>query len=177
LDPTGTHGQKSLFLQHFIQLINKQAVNTKNNVIDFNDLDTTIVQTEVTTKFLSNKQRRIDIMLNGENWIIGIENKPYASESEDQIRDYQDEIERRYNNFLIKKIIFLSKDNSQPVTGNFDNQNVPIVTMGYNKPINEAYSSNTNIFLCDWIENIHNICQIEKIRLFLSDFLHFIQSL
>jgi hypothetical protein len=177
LDPNEIHGQKSLFLHYFIQLINKQILNTNNNPIHSNNLDITIVQTEVTTKFIRNKQRRIDILLHGDNWIIGIENKPYALESEDQVRDYQEEIGIRYDPSLNKTMIFLSKDNLQPVTANFDKKNVPVILMGYNNFNNDSNSSNNCIFLSDWIETIRNICHVEKIRQFLSDFLVFIQSL
>jgi hypothetical protein len=77
LNPHGRHGQKKLFLDAFSEKIGEdyQWISSAN---DWN----------VGTEKQANGQRRIDIYLSSSSGVIGIENKPWASDQENQISDY-----------------------------------------------------------------------------------------
>lgn len=76
LDPEQNHAQGELFLSHFYRLIDKnRSVVAKN-------------KTQVYTEYTITDGRRIDILITDENELIGIENKPWASDQKNQLYDY-----------------------------------------------------------------------------------------
>lgn len=97
LDPTEKHGQKAVFLELFLEKIHWEG-DTKIHSVSLEEQ--------------ANGQRRIDIYLqfkSGE--IIGIENKPWAGDQENQLSDYASFIkkEAKGNKWLL---IYLS--NNEP---------------------------------------------------------------
>ncbi len=95
LDPCGRHGQQSLFLRTLLE---------QTGVGDWIEAsDCPLIKTEKTTS----KGRRIDIFMEFDNGVIGIENKPWAGDQDRQLSDYADWLE----SFPGKKhwtLIFLS---------------------------------------------------------------------
>lgn len=80
-DPCGRHGQRSLFLSTFLK---------QTGVGDWIEVSgRPLVKTEKTT----NKGRRIDIFMEFDNGVIGIENKPWAGDQDRQLSDYADWLE------------------------------------------------------------------------------------
>jgi len=79
LDPKGTHGQGSVFLDAFLESIDPdkswRAVSR---------------DCSVRTEKIANGQRRIDIYIEAPSFIIGIENKPWAADQDGQLRDYSE---------------------------------------------------------------------------------------
>ena len=73
LNPNGKHGQGSIFLDSFLTLINWQSP---------------INRCKVQVEKQANHQRRIDIYLEFDEGVIGIENKPWAGDQPDQLSDY-----------------------------------------------------------------------------------------
>jgi hypothetical protein len=107
LNPTGTHGQGSLFLEDFLNRIDKDPLVNK---LDNHWTGTSTDGCQVSLEKQANGQRRIDIYLrfkNGE--IIGIENKPWAWDQENQLKDYAEFIKKEANgkNWLL---IYLSNN-------------------------------------------------------------------
>lgn len=92
LDPDGTHGQKSTFLNSFLDLITQtKHKDIKNRTIDF----IRKIQREEGTE----ENRRIDIYLEFQDcFILVIENKIGAKDLPQQVDHYISEIENRCNN-------------------------------------------------------------------------------
>jgi len=88
LNPNGSHGQGDIFLKGFLEIIVEQkGYSTQNaNLIR-----------EGTTDFIPNLYRRIDITIEFDSGksAIGIENKPWAGEQEDQIKDYKEHLSKK----------------------------------------------------------------------------------
>lgn len=76
LSPVGGHGQGNLFLKLFVEHFKFSD--------DWIDLDSPITRTEHST----DQDRRIDISIKFYEGIIGIENKPWAGDQKDQVKDY-----------------------------------------------------------------------------------------
>lgn len=76
LDPKGKHGQGSVFLDAFLECIVPTAIWARNE------------SCEVTMEKQVNGLRRIDIFLEFKRGIIGIENKPWAADQDQQLTDY-----------------------------------------------------------------------------------------
>lgn len=85
LNPAGTHGQGCVFLESFLKVIDQLLPEALN--INWSETATDACQVNLENQAIG--QRRIDIYLrfkNGE--IIGIENKPWAGDQKDQLKDY-----------------------------------------------------------------------------------------
>lgn len=78
LDPAGTHGQGSAFIDAFFETLHPCANWAKNTNA-----------CRVTTEKQANGQRRIDIYLDIPGaGLVGIENKPWAADQQNQLHDY-----------------------------------------------------------------------------------------
>lgn len=97
LDSTGKHGQKEVFSEAFLKKI-EWSGNTKIR--------------SVRLEKQANGQRRIDIYLQFQNGaIIGIENKPWAGDQENQLSDYASFIEREAGD---KEWLLVYLSNNEP---------------------------------------------------------------
>lgn len=88
LNPDESHAQGELFLSGFYKLIEKPETLTADK------------KAHVFTEYSLPSGRRIDILIADQNELTGIENKPWAADQKDQLRDYA--------NWLIKEAEKLS---------------------------------------------------------------------
>ena len=98
LNPRGTHGQGDEFLKLF--LLRLPSLTT-------GDLSQSIIRRERRTYTIARQNRRIDILAEGRNpaWGVGIENKPWAGEQDDQLKDYTADLANRFGqNFVLVRI-------------------------------------------------------------------------
>jgi hypothetical protein len=96
LDPRASHGQDETFLSLFSSRCGSVGKYPKDRVT---------VHRESCTIYIANQRRRMDILIDGGKWGIGIENKPWAGEQKDQLQDYADDLERRFGeNFLLIRL-------------------------------------------------------------------------
>lgn len=90
LDPNGRHGQGYLFLDALSRAVGQEWVACR-------------CDWRVTLERQANGQRRIDIFMESKAGIIGIENKPWASDQINQLSDYANVLSRwsAGRNFLL----------------------------------------------------------------------------
>jgi hypothetical protein len=81
VDPAGTHGQGPLFLNALLECTGLVPVSLRESV-------------SVSREFGTIARRRIDILIETSNSVVGIENKPWALQQEKQLADYLDELMR-----------------------------------------------------------------------------------
>lgn len=113
LDPQGSHGQDYLFIKKWIEL--------RKNGLDESWQKINLDQSKISVK-LEEKNwrldtlRRMDILIeifcHGEKYALCIENKPFASDQKNQLKDYADELEQRYPNQW--QLIYLSGSGKEP---------------------------------------------------------------
>ena len=170
LNPKGTHGQKTLFLEQFIRIC---LPNIQNNTVWQNYLENltqTEVETEATT-WANRAYRRMDIYLsariNSETFGICIENKPYANDQENQLADYFLELENR--KLSQKHLVYLCE------YGEPSNYSVT-------KDVLESWIKNQLISfvtysqLVVWPTECKKDCQNHSVTEFLNQFIKFIQK-
>lgn len=170
LNPKGTHGQKTLFLEQFIRIC---LPKIQNNTVWQNYLENltqTEVETEATT-WANQAYRRMDIYLsariNSETFGICIENKPYANDQENQLADYFLELENR--KLSQKHLVYLceyGEPSDYSVTKDIleswiKNQLISFVT----------YSQ-----LVVWLTECKKDCQNHSVTEFLNQFIKFIRK-
>jgi hypothetical protein len=167
LDPKGTHGQQSLFLELFLKQVTSKIQKYQN--FKAKNIESSIVVREALTDMIDYNTRRIDILLIGANWVLGIENKIFAGESDNQLLHYTNQIDAKYGNKELCEMIFLNLNNVQSESHKGSRE--PIL-MGYNR----GHSTDDGLYLSDWLELCKNSCKIDKIRQFLDDFLLYVQT-
>lgn len=159
LDPEGKHGQGDLFFKEFLNLIGKSEIYTTQKV--------NLIRENPTTYILKS-QRRIDITIDfDDKYGIGIENKPWAAEQEDQLKDYREHLKKKYkdNYFLI----YLSGSESPPMS----------IEQGEREALEREGKFITLFYpfeFKNWLELCYKECKAEKIRLFLRDFIDYVEK-
>lgn len=96
----------------------------------------------VNREYIFSSNRRIDFLIESEQFIIGIENKISAREQKNQLKDYSKEIKKIADNRDIIKILLKPESNSLAATNGF-------VAINYKEFVEEL----KNIHL-DFIENL-----------------------
>lgn len=160
LDENGEHGQGEVFLEIFLDFLEKGEENTK--IIDRNNF---VVEKESSTQDL----RRIDILLRNKTTAIIIENKPYADDQEDQIPDYIKDCKQK--GFEIENIytIYLTSDGKMPQYISSERDEI--------KEINNKFKNISFIvFKNEFLKPCYEKCQSEKFRFFIEDFMNFIDK-
>lgn len=167
LNPTGTHGQGSIFLEDFLKRIDKATL--------FNEIDNHWSEVEsegcqVTLEKQANGQRRIDVYLrfkNGE--IIGIENKPWAWDQKDQLNDYAQFIGNKANSTREWLLIYLS--NNDPSHSEYS----------INKKYREELEKSGNFIwldyaeLIEWLEFCSQKSKALVVRVYIEELAKFIR--
>ena len=113
IDPNGLHYQDDLFLRIFIK-----------NVLEINDFgDILSVQAEEST----NENRRVDFTIKSNNYYIGIEMKVDASDLENQISHYYDDLKEKASKDSNQKVLiyYLTKNGKDASLNSHNNKVTP----------------------------------------------------
>ena len=158
LDSEGRHGQGDIFFKEFLKLIGKSE-NYKTQKVN-------LIREDPTTDIIKS-QRRIDITIDFEGkYGIGIENKPWAGEQEDQLKDYREHLKKKYtdNYFLI----YLS-GNGSPPTSLEPTLRDALESEGKSRTVSYPFEFK------NWLESCYKECKAEKVRWFLRDFIEYVE--
>ena len=159
LNPSGSHGQGDRFLSLFLQetLPEYSSPQTFKNV-------------EIHLEYPTHERRRIDIVLEmPDNHWIGIENKPWAEEQEEQVKAYIKDLQNKVTKSRAAWMLYLSGDGSDPQTLPCDPELQKCCrTVPYRK-------NHTDRSIENWIEQCWRECEAEQVRWFLKDLLTYIQ--
>ncbi|CNG79168.1 Uncharacterised protein [Yersinia intermedia] len=90
LSPVETHGQSALFLERFLSLVGKSGHDSPI-LVSGGHHHKVRVDYEVTIE----NGRKIDLLLTSSDGVIAIENKPWAADQENQLRDYAEWLNKR----------------------------------------------------------------------------------
>ena len=165
LKPTGGHGQGDRFLSLFLKKMPCSRDEPSKRLIDvFQDVD--LHECKVHLEYMTNKGRRIDIVLEIDDRWIGIENKPWAGEQEDQLKDYIEDLQKKGTAW----VLYLSGDGSEPTT-------IPDGKAGNccpTAPYRESDDKSPSIE--NWIQQCWRECEAERVRWFLKDLLEYIRQ-
>jgi hypothetical protein len=156
LNPAGTHGQGSSFLAQFLKLC------------DLEDLadgcEHANVRLEHGTRGLKDgERRRIDILIHGKSWVVGIENKPWADDQDLQVSDYLRYL--RGINGSRFHLLYLTTDGSRPREHSIDEQSCA-TAIDARELLLPSYT-----LIAKWIEACADTCRAEGAKWFLK-YLH-----
>jgi hypothetical protein len=172
LDPKGSHAQQGSFLSLFVEYC-LPAVYKENKWQGFLDnIDKTdVFLEEVTGK--SNSQRRMDIYLrcqvgDEESYGICIENKPYAGDQFEQLKDYAIELDNRKHKAW--HLIYLSEYQDVPSEYSIKPDDLNTLTD------KNQFSAVKFSDLIGWLKACQVECQNHSVSEFIAQLIKFIQK-
>jgi hypothetical protein len=152
LQPDGSHGQGDVFLRAFLRIL---GIADHGAPVQ--------IRVEQPTRFIESVQRRVDIKLCWSDFIVGIENKPWALDQVNQLEDYINDLDRESKGRFL--CVYLSGDGSPP-----DNSSIsPERTVLLERERQLKVLSYPKI-MCAWLDDCVRECQADKVRWFLRDF-------
>ena len=173
LNPKASHGQGLLFLQTLLSL--EELKNTRH----WPDLDRNQISVIVERKITAD--RRIDISVHidgtdGQTHCLAIENKPYADDQENQVKDYLEYLGEKYDERFL--LIYISPTGEGPSewgirrTG-LDKWKDRFAIMPYHRD-QEEQAEEFDAFriphsLSDWLGECRKNCEVDRLRWFLRD--------
>jgi hypothetical protein len=105
LNPNGTHYHGELFLLSFLEILN-QKVNI-DELKNFNAKNANVI-----TEKLTDTNKRIDLWIEDDNFIIAIEAKVESKDSYDQLESYNTFLNGKKKKFIL---IYLTKEGEKPI--------------------------------------------------------------
>ena len=155
------HGQQSLFLSSFLEMIGRGAWDATS---------CRFVQCEQKTDALGTK-RRIDIVVQGERWTLGIENKPSAADQPNQVLDYLHELRKRRSVLNETLLIYLTPEGSRPSLISIDEHQCDAALQS-GELVLLSYQS-----IVTWLDGLcKNDAIPYRVRVFLFDLQRFISA-
>ena len=173
LDPGASHAQGVLFLGALLERL-KQFFPLRP------DLEACRISVAVEQVIPSG--RRIDVVVRiaapgGETCCLAIENKPYAGDLDDQIRDYLEHLERQYGERFV--LIYMSPTGEGPSEWSIDRKALDekwqcrfaIIAYheGQEERSDEFDAYRVRYSLANWLGECRKICEVERVRWFLHD--------
>ena len=169
LDPEGPHGQGQIFLRLFLEGVEfARGTDLRNSRVD--------------VEWSIEGGRSLDIAVRiGDRHCLTIENKPYARDGKDQIRNYLDWLEENYGDRFL--LIYLSPRGEAPSDYSVepadlrDEAGNPARTfriMSYHRAEDGAEDDEfepfrTGFGLADWLRECREHCDVERLRWFLRE--------
>lgn len=166
LDPTGTHGQGSVFLSKFLDMIGKRAVVSPIGVLAPLRETVTSRRISVRREQPTHNGRFIDIVVGEGDLGLGIENKPWAGDQDGQLRDYATYLSRCYKRGWV--LLYISGAGNLPATYSLpSSERTRLLNAG--NYLELSYAAD----LAEWLDACVHACDADKVRWFLRDFQDF----
>ena len=155
LRPNGSHGQGTVFLELFLEEIDRGGKDSIRKRNCYGSLE----QCSVYTEYATSERRLIDIALKVGNMWIGIENKPWAHEQPEQIQHYLSFLHQEDERACV---LYLSGSGEDAETIEEDKRQ-HYLTIPY------GYSNDNAPSVAHWIAECQSRCEADKVRWFLKD--------
>ncbi len=153
LNPQGKHGQGRLFLDLLLERLNANTWAGKDQCH------------EVVAEKIIENMRRIDVYLKFNRGVIGIENKPWAKDQEQQLSDYADWLKKDANGREWHLVYLCNHD---PAEGSIDQDKLKEIEdnfeiLNYNKVV-------------EWLERCAEKAKAMSVRVFVNELAKFIRT-
>jgi hypothetical protein len=160
LDPKEAHGQSYLYLELFLKHFAPDL---------YNEVDRqAFMEAEIQLEKATNSNRRIDIYLDlADKAVVGIENKPWAIDQQDQLTDYANYLKENSAN---KKWLLLYLCNYQPSDHSISNEQKNNLEISQN--LKTISFSELNV----WLEKCLSKTKPVNVRLFIEELIYFITT-
>ena len=155
LNPDGSHGQQRKFLDAFLQVIKRPDLKAKKLLQ---------VDTQVQTDHNRESPRgQMDILVEFEHFGLAIENKLKRDEEPRQLQRYHDHLKNKYGKDQFC-LVFLTPEGDKPTS---IEDPLKEELMNERKLICISYNRD----MLKWLEECCRLCESDKFRWFLRDFM------
>jgi PD-(D/E)XK nuclease superfamily len=152
LDPQGAHGQEDAFLALFLREVGLEGLT---------DTKSARVQLESTTDAIG-AARRIDVLIQGPQWVVGIENKPWASDQQWQVKDYLAQLSKVCAVRFC--LLYLTKDGGVPSGASLVREECEAqIASGHLKLV-------SYLQVIAWLERCYTVCRADRVTWFMRAF-------
>lgn len=170
LEPKGRHGQGALFLRCLLDKVE----------FDFDGDDEALRHSRVTTESTNEDQSRLDIKVEIDpRHCLAIENKPWAEDQPNQVRDYLKALEK-YESHLLIYLSGNGKGPSEGSLGKADREQLAEQLAGGRRRFaivpyravdldDEFNDFRPGFSLADWLAECRTKCEADRVRRFLRD--------
>lgn len=155
LDPFGSHGQGDLFLHAFCELL------------DMGNIPTPGWDTKVRLEDPTDDGRRLDIVIDSGEFMIGIENKPWAGYQERQLEDYADHLAESSGE---RYWFLVCLDNKEPAS-----LNIVRSILKDHEP-RGSFVHLTYDAVLDWLLGSAAFCRALKVRVYVEELAAYIKK-
>ena len=155
LDPSGSHGQQRKFLDAFLQVIGRPDLKAKK-----------LLQVDTQVQTDHNREHplgKMDILVEFEHFGLAIENKVGAEELLEQLQRYHDHLKNKYGEDQFC-LVFLTLEGDKPTS---IEDPLKEELMNEKKLICISYNRD----MLKWLEECCRLCESDKFRWFLRDFM------
>ena len=161
LDPQESHGQGDLFLRLLFKQLGLGA-DAKLTV-------DAMVRREAPTFGIQKYRRRMDVLVEAGEW-LAIENKVDSPEQPEQVKDYLEHLHRCTRNRSIEStLIYLTPDGRLP-------ESLRPAVLNKCEESGRLHCWNYQVELRSWLEDCRRGCEAQKIKIFLTDFIGYVES-
>ena len=175
IDPDATHGQGTLFLRALLA-----SLESLKNTPRWPDLDKSRITVEVEQRITADRRIDVAVQIDGGDaaHCLAIENKPYAGDQKDQVKDYLEYLKKEYGDRFL--LIYLSPTGEGPLGWSIDREEL---TKGEWKerfaimPYHQGQEEQADGFeafriqysLAEWLGECRKNCEVDRLRWFLRD--------
>ncbi len=173
-NPKANHGQGALFLRTFLASLDRSKEGHH-----WPNLDETPITVEVERVITADRRIDVSVQIGGGDaaHCLAIENKPYAGDQENQVKDYLKFLKEKYvDRFLL---IYLSPTGEGPSEGSIrkteldENWKGRFAIMPCHRG-EEEHADGFEAFrmpysLADWLGECRKSCEVDRLRWFLRD--------
>jgi len=156
MNPKGSHGQGSKFLELFLK-----HIDAENNYEDINNA-------EIIREYPTPEARRIDILIKLPSLYIGIENKPWAFEQNEQLDDYGKHLLEisKIANYDTPYLLYVEGSGNSAKT----------ISDSTKEALNNRFQEHSyRDLLVKWLKACLKECEADKVRWFIKDFITWIE--
>lgn len=154
LDDKQNHGQGNIFLEVFVRKFYAKEIDIKNSI-------------NICEKTISDN-RRIDIYIEFKEIIIAIENKVWADDQDNQLKDYATYLEKKSNgNYLL---LYLNPYGSDPLPKSIPDE-LKNTLIEHDKLKIISYKNDIIDLINQWLV----LCEAENVSHFLKEFKKFLE--
>ena len=182
LDPGASHAQGVQFLRALLERLSERLKQIFPPRPDLEACRISVAREQEIPAGRRRRNGRIDIVVRiaapgGETCCLAIENKPYAGDSDNQIRDYLDYLERQYGERFV--LIYMPPTGKGPSERSIDRKTLDekwrsrfaIIAYreGQEERADEFDAYRVPFSVADWLGECRKICEAERVRRFLHD--------
>jgi len=167
LNPAGAHGQGALFFELFLKTCLENPIPqewTRGTVAVSLEPTISVPRDDLSSDTIGGEDRRMDILVEMQsgNFAIGIENKPYSEEHNNQLDAYFEWMKKQYgDNFILLYLLGSYDDVSRREDHQFQNENRRFRIIPY-------HANEGEVSLYNWILKGAAQARPEHVRWFLK---------